>query len=437
MLKLKRPVSLFLAQAMIAVTLPVSALAAPVGAPYQGQFELPINEKLDDASLTAYNNSAPIPGVAAATAEPTASAAVPAATEASATPVAAPATTTTSAPSTAAKSSPAVELGSLPDDGKTVLEIEDILKTEATPLTAGIEQNIMEQEVLVVDNDKEEEEVAFDAGRWKEMTDEPGKTKITSGAVFPVVIISALSSKTSKVGDPMEARLKVDIKIGGKLVAKKGDKVMGHVSSASKARRILHAELSRNRWMRANGCVGLQFDEIVTESGEHLPLTASPARRARIVKNANEGRVLGVNDNGEIATPLSGQLKAQAAHLAIRGAASVGGVFSFGIVPAAYGIVGAINPSFAFLHPVGKNVPHRRLKGFAMGVVSGLPGGFLIADTIIKGQEAEIKPGDEFLAEFKQDFTGEASSSAAILPGSQQKVKGQVVTPLKTKKKHK
>ena len=125
--------------------------------------------------------------------------------------------------------------------------------------------------------------------------------------------------------------------------------------------------------------------EIVTSDGKHLPLVAKPARVRRVVKNKNEGRVLGVNHQGELASPLSTQLKHQAVHLAIRGAASVGGVFSMGAVPAAYGIIGAINPSFAFLKPVGKNVPHRRLKGFAMGVVSGLPGGFLIADTIIKG----------------------------------------------------
>jgi hypothetical protein len=185
--------------------------------------------------------------------------------------------------------------------------------------------------------------------------------------------------------------------------------------------------------MRANGCIGLQFDEIITKDGEHLPLVAKPARRARIVKNENEGRVLGVNDNGEIAAPLSTQLKHQAGHLAIRGAASVGGVLSFGIVPAAYGIVGAINPSFAFLHPVGKNVPHRRLKGFAMGLASGLPGGFLIADTIIKGAEAEIKPGDEFLAMLHQEFTGEAATSATLIPGASQKVRGQVLNSGKAK----
>lgn len=287
--------------------------------------------------------------------------------------------------------------------------------------------------VLVIDNDGDEPQKAEVV--WKEIQDEPGKTRIVSGATFPITMMSSLNSKTAKAGQPIEARLNVDIKIGGKLIAKKGDLVRGHVTNSEPARRILHAELSTKRWMRANGAVGLQFDEILNYNGEHLPLVAKPAQHARIVKNKAEGRVLGVNHNGEVASPLSTQLKHQAAHLAIRGAASAGGVFSFGIVPLAYGVVGAMNPSFAFLHPVGTNVPHRRLKGFAMGVVSGLPGGFLIADTIIRGQEAIVKPGDQFEAEFKQEFTGEAATEATLIPGASSKVKGEVLTDIKSKKK--
>lgn len=280
--------------------------------------------------------------------------------------------------------------------------------------------------VLIVDNDVVNDPTLVETFT-KESTDQSGHTILTSGSKFAVSCVSTHSSRTAKVNDAVEARLKNDLVIGGKTVAKRGDRVLGHVSSSAPARKMLAAEMSMKRWMRANGAVGVQFDEIINGQGEHLPLVASPARQARIVKNVNEGRILGVNANGELASPLSIQLKHQAAHLAIRGAASAGGVFSFGIVPLAYGVVGACNPSFAFMHPVGKNVRNRRLKGFAMGVVSGLPGGFLISDSIIRGQEAVIKPGDEFLAEFKQDFTGEPATDATILSGGQGKVHGQVI----------
>jgi hypothetical protein len=296
----------------------------------------------------------------------------------------------------------------------------------ATPLTL-VDGKQAADGPIIIDNDEQAVLETIEPAQWQEIPDAEGKTQINTGARFPVSILNEYTSKTAKCGDPIQARLKVDLKIGGKLIASKGTIVNGHISSAERARAILHSELSAKRWMRANGALGIQFDEIVTESGDHLPLVAAPARQSRIVNNSGEGRVLGINDRGEIVTPLSIQLKHQALHLAIRGAASAGGVFSMGAVPLAYGLVGAINPSFAFLHPVGKNVPHRRLKGFAMGVVSGLPGGFLIADSMIHGQEAVIKPGDEFLAEFKQNFTGEAGTSAELVPGASKKVHGEVV----------
>ncbi len=308
------------------------------------------------------------------------------------------------------------------------------VETPAKPKTLGLATlpcaavDTSETNLTIVDNDLEKEkELRKEETFTSETTDANGVTKITSGARFSVSVLSSHNSHTAKVNDAVEARLKNDLVVGGKVVAKAGSKVVGRVSSAEPARRILHAELSAKRWMRANGAIGLNFYEIVTDAGEHLPLSAAPARQARVVKNVNEGRVLGVNHNGELAAPLSTQLKHQAAHLAIRGAASAGGVFSFGIVPVAYACVGAANPSFAFMHPVGKNVRHRRLKGFGMGLIAGLPGGFLIADSIIKGQEAVVKPGDEFLAEFKQDFTGEPETDASIMSSGQGKVHGQVL----------
>jgi hypothetical protein len=282
-------------------------------------------------------------------------------------------------------------------------------------------------EVLeIIDNDEQNTKIEAEY-KWEEIPDETGKTHIQAGAKFPVCVVSAHSSKTAKVGDAVEGKLKVAIKIGGKEIAPAGAVVYGHVISVSKARRILAAEMARTRWMRASGALGVQFDEIITKNGEHIPLVATPASSARVVKNSSEGRILGVNQDGLIASPLSIQLKSQAIHLAIRAGAAAGGVFSFGAVPAAFGVIGAINPSFAFMQPVGKNVRHRRLKGFGMGVVSGLPGGFLISDSIIRGPEAIVKPGDIFLAEFKQDFTGEASSEVELMPNAKVKVHGEVM----------
>lgn len=374
--KLKTLLGLTLAQTIVALSLPLSACAGTIDGADSPDFALPLNDKIqlstDGGALVTEKVSIP----------------------------------------------KNVDTSSSP-----ILSIEEALGEDAEVVVFTDE----EADVIVIDNDLETEVAVEEEYKWEEIADSPVKTKIAAGARFPVCVISSISSKTAKKGDPVEARLMTDIKIGGRLIARRGDMVIGRIDTVSKARRILHAELSRKRWMRANGSLGVQFDEIVTSDGKHLPLVAKPARVRRVVSNKNEGRVLGVNHNGELASPLSTQLKHQAVHLAIRGAASVGGVFSMGAVPAAYGIIGAINPSFAFLQPVGKNVPHRRIKGFAMGVVSGLPGGFLIADSIIKGKEAVIKPGDTFLAEFKDEFTGRAATSAELLPGASGKVRGEVM----------
>lgn len=291
---------------------------------------------------------------------------------------------------------------------------------------------VTEGDVLVVDNDlykaqSPTKDETKKSSSWTDVRAEAGKTIITAGARFPIVLISSHTSRTGKVGDRVEARLKTDIIIGDKVIAGKNSQVVGHISSAHKARRILIAQLVPKRWMRANGAIGLRFDEIVNHDGEHIPLVGAPARMARIIENKAEGRVLGINHNGEIAAPLSTQLKNQGIQLAIRGAAGAGGVFSMGAVPVIFGLIGAIQPSFAFLHPVGQNVPHRRLKGFGMGFLSGLPGGFLVADYILKGVEAQVKPGDEFLVEFKQDFDGRPATTAELQPQERMKVRAEVV----------
>lgn len=277
------------------------------------------------------------------------------------------------------------------------------------PAGTPVQRAPLQGGVIVVDSDVEQTPKNKKPA-WRPLEDAPERVQIAAGTKFPVSMVSSITSKHAKVGDRVEARLKVDLVIGSRVVAPKGSLVVGEVTKAHKARRLLIAEIGPKRWMRANGALGLRFNEIQTEQRK-LKLSAVPATMPRIVNNKNEGRILGVNKKGEIASPLSIQLKHQGIHLAIRAASSAGGVFSMGALPVAFGVMGAIDPSFAFMHPVGKNVRHRRLKGFAMGALSGLPGGFIIADFLIRGVESTLLPGDEFLLEFKQDFTDGAQGS--------------------------
>ncbi|MBP9092777.1 hypothetical protein KBI23_17270 [bacterium] len=285
---------------------------------------------------------------------------------------------------------------------------------------------------IIIDSDEvtETEETI----QYENLPTDEGKTRIKTGAKFPVVVTSQISSKNAHKGDGLEARLKFDLKIGDRLIAKKGSAVQGHINYALPARSVMHSLISSNRWYRNSGCLGVEFDEIVTEKGEHLPLVATPAKAALFIKNKAEGRVLGVNHLGQVAGPWEQQLKYKAVRIGLNAAMAPVGVFSFGAMPVALGLMGAANPSFAFMKPVGTNVRHRRIKGFAWGFLSGVPGSWLIEDTVVKGNEAIIKPGDEFLVEFKQEFTGEPASEAQMLPNANAKVHGDVKT---TKKKTK
>jgi hypothetical protein len=294
-------------------------------------------------------------------------------------------------------------------------------------ILGGVEKDeaTTEDGVIVVDNDEAVETKQTIA--YQELPTDLGKTRVLVGAKFPIVMSSEVTSKTAKRGDVIEARLKYDLKIGDRVIAKKGSVVYGHLNYTLRARSTMHSLLSLDRWYRNSGCLGVAFDEIVNFEGAHFPLVAAPAQVARIVKNKGEGRVLGVNHAGQITGPWAQQLRYKAIRVGLNAAMAPAGVFSFGAMPVALGVIGAANPSFAFMKPVGLNVRHRRLKGFAWGFLSGIPGSFLIEDTVIKGQEAVIRPGDEFLAEFRQEFTGEPITDASLMAGASTKVHGQVV----------
>ena len=314
---------------------------------------------------------------------------------------------------------PSVEANMLKDGIALSVPSNSLLQTlEEEKVTAS-------EQPLIIDNDEVLE--VTETIKYKELPTDDGKTKIIAGAQFPVVISSQINSKTAKAGDPLEAKLKYDLKIGDKLIAVKGSSVNGHLNYVLKARTSVKSYISTERWFRNSGCVGVSFDEIVNEKGEHIPLVAAPAQMARIIKNKAEGRVLGVNHEGQITGPLAQQLRYKAICIGINAALAPASVFSFGAMPVALGVIGAANPSFAYCKPVGLNVRHRRMKGFAVGFLSGVPGGWMVEDAIIKGQEAIIKPGDELLAEFQEEFTGQPSTDATIIAGAKTKVRGKVL----------
>lgn len=284
--------------------------------------------------------------------------------------------------------------------------------------------------IIVIDDDECDQTTTY---AEEPLPLDSGGSKIKAGARFPVVLTSQLNSKTAKTGDLVRAVLKYDLKIGPKVIANKGAEVRGHLDYVQKARTPVACSVSRHRWTMTSGCLGVKFDEIINQTGEHFKLVAEPARQALVVKNKSEGRVLGINHKGQIAAPYSMQVRYNAVRMGLNVAAAPLGVFSFGAMPVALGVLGAVNPSFAFGKPIGENVRHRRIKGFFWGALSGVPGSFLIEGTTVKGEEVILKPGDEFLAEMQQEFAAEPITAAELMPSASTQLHGKV---LNAPKKH-
>lgn len=278
---------------------------------------------------------------------------------------------------------------------------------------------------IVVDNDEPQEEKT--TIEYKELETDAAGMKAIVGAKFPVVFCSQINTKTAQKGDSFEARLKYDLKIGDRLVAKKGSLITGHVSDVVKARTPMRSLVSGRRWYRSSGVLSITFEELINEKGEHFTLVAKPAQKPLIIKNVAEGRELGVNHNGEIVGPWAQQLRWKAVRIGIDVGISATGPFALAAMPAAMGVVGAIDPSLVFMRPIPGNMRHRRVIGFVWGAIGGLPGAWAVEDSLIRGQDAVLKPGDEFLAELKQEFTGVPQTDASLIPGSSTKVHGEVI----------
>jgi hypothetical protein len=306
----------------------------------------------------------------------------------------------------------------------------EVVVEEERASTAAIIGGVEKDEIvrapspIVIDNDEVSKASVVNCEQPQTNAD---KTKVIAGAKFPVVIASQVNSKTAKAGDPIEARLKNDLLIGERLIAHAGSVITGHIDYVLKARTPMRALISSERWYKNAGCLGIVFDEIINEKGEHVPIAAKPAKQSNVINNKGEGRLLGVNNSGQIVEPWSNQLKYKAIRIGLHAAMAPAGVFSFGAMPVALGVIGAVNPSFGYMKPVGLNVRHRRIKGFALGFLGGVPGGIVVQDSIIKGQEAVIEPGDEIVAEFKEEFTGESASENSVLVRASGDVHGQVL----------
>ncbi len=87
---------------------------------------------------------------------------------------------------------------------------------------------------------------------------------ISNGTKIDATLATSLDAKRSKPGDEVEVRTEEDIKQDGKVVMKRGARLVGHVTQAQ---------------ARANGQtqsqLGIMFDHAVLKNGQDVPFSAS------------------------------------------------------------------------------------------------------------------------------------------------------------------
>jgi hypothetical protein len=93
---------------------------------------------------------------------------------------------------------------------------------------------------------------------------ENNSASLSNGTKINATLATSLDAKRSKPGDEVEARTEEDIKQDGKVVMKKGTRLVGHVTQAQ---------------ARANGesqsQLGITFDHAVLKNGQDVPFNAS------------------------------------------------------------------------------------------------------------------------------------------------------------------
>jgi len=218
--------------------------------------------------------------------------------------------------------------------------------------------------------------------------------------VVPVIITQAIDSKTAAVGDPIQAVLKDDIKLGGKTYVNKGALIKGHIVSNTSPR-TLSQSLGSDRRFNSRAALLVQFDEIDDNSGNHIAIAGSFSRQSVIMPQANlPNREVKVDYLGQIikAEPIltPTQRNVYNAGRSLTVAPLPGGLLLNVLgVPAVMGIAGAADPAFAYNKPVDQSVEHRRLKGLMYAFITNLPGAFLVQSMVEKGNEIMLNAGDE------------------------------------------
>lgn len=140
---------------------------------------------------------------------------------------------------------------------------------------------------------------------------------IPAGTTLNLSLTSAVSSKTSSVEDPVNARLRRAIVVNGVAVVPAGATVTGHVIEATRSGRV-----------KGRARVGVRFTALRASDGRHQIRTAAIAHEARGTKK-KDAQKIGIGAGaGAVVGAIAGGKKGAAVGSAVGGAGGTGVVLS-------------------------------------------------------------------------------------------------------------
>jgi hypothetical protein len=226
--------------------------------------------------------------------------------------------------------------------------------------------------------------------------------QVVSGGSLQVEMLSPIDSETANVGDSCEARLTAPMRSqSGAILARAGSIVTGHVTAVDRSSRIIKADIPSHHWLDANGALGLEFDQVVA-SGSQIDLHATPVPGSEVARSNASGNPmpLEVDKKGDVTVKYSG-VKYGAMSTAIEGGELATGPIGLVAGPLISGVVGAVSPAYSYGKPAQDVEGHRRIKGFFLGMVKGLPGGGLLTGAVEHGENISLSAGDRLLLEVR------------------------------------
>lgn len=236
--------------------------------------------------------------------------------------------------------------------------------------------------------------------QWAVVRSGPRSWQVVSGGSLQVEMLTTLDSETANVGDSCEAKLTAPMRSeNGAVLARAGAIISGHVTAVDRSSRVIKADIPSHHWLDANGALGLEFNQIAA-AGRQINLQATPVPYSQVVQFAaaagNNPVPLAVDKKGDVTVKFSG-VKYGAMSTAITGGELATGPIGLVAGPLISGVVGAVSPAYSYGKPAQDVEGHRRIKGFFLGMVKGLPGGGLLTGSVEHGEDISLAAGDRLL----------------------------------------